>query len=91
MMVGFDASMPELGGPGLHGELPLDPFLPCTIGMGEEELLEDELEKGLTTRCGEQFRPTPFPLGLFTDSLDCFFDAFLLVESHLYECYDIFN
>ena len=92
MMVGFDASMPELGGPGLHGELPLDPLSLCPVGMWEEELLEDELEKGgPATRCGEQFKPTPFPLGLFTDSLDCFFAAFLLVESHLYECYDIFN
>ena len=65
------------GGPGLRGELPLDPLLLCLMGVGEEELLEDELEKGLTTRCGEQFKPTPFPLGLFTDSLDCFFDVFL--------------
>ena len=46
------------------------------VDVGEEEL-EVELEKGLTTRCGEQFKPTPFPLGLFTDSLDCFF-VFLL-------------
>ena len=67
------------GGLSLSGELPLDLFfflLP--IGVEEGELLEDELEKGLTTRCGEQFRPTPFPLGLFTDSLDCFFVVFLL-------------
>ena len=68
---GFEC--PYLGcGSGLHGELPLDPLSLCLMGMGEEELLEDELEKGLTTWCCEQFGPPPFPLGLFTDSLDCF-------------------
>ena len=54
-------SVPELERPGLRGELPLDPLSLCPMGVGEEELLEDELEKKeLTTRCGEQFKPTPF-------------------------------
>ena len=39
-------SVPELEGSGLRGELPLDPLSLCPVGMGEEELLEDELEKG---------------------------------------------
>ena len=73
----FGVSVPGLEGPGLRGELPFDPLSLCLMGMGEEELLEDELEKGLTTRCGEQFRPTPFLLGLFIDPLGCFF-VFLL-------------
>ena len=61
-----------LEGSRLSEELPFNPFFLCLMGMGEEELLEDELEKGLTTRCGEQFKPTPFLIGHFTNSLDCF-------------------
>ena len=80
----FGVSVPGLEGPGLRGELPLDSLSLCPVGMGEEELLEDELEKGLATRCGEQFRPTPFLIGLFMDSLDCFV-LFCLVGSHSYE------
>ena len=45
-------SVPELEGSGLCGELPFGPLSLCPMGMGEEELLEDELEKGdFTTMC----------------------------------------
>ena len=69
----------------------MDPFLfLCLIGVEEGELLGDELEKGFNTiRCGEQFRPTPFPLGLFTDTLSCFV-VFLLMETHSYKCCVLF-
>ena len=40
-----DVSIPGLGGPGLRGELPLDPLFFHLTSVGEEELPEDELEK----------------------------------------------
>ena len=82
----FCVSIPGLEGPGLRGELPLDSLSLCPVGMGEEELLEDELEKGLATRCGEQFKPTPFPLwGSSQAHQVALFSSFCLAESHFYE------